>query len=98
MVKSIVQQRDMYRTLLAQATPLPTDSVCEESRGDGGRGNQELTNELKELKEQFEAYRKEKVTNDKMLTSQVEETRDKCSELRLENAKLASKVIYCSDS
>ncbi|XP_064382187.1 nucleoprotein TPR-like isoform X2 [Halichondria panicea] len=97
MVKSIVQQRDMYRTLLAQATPLPTDSVREESRGDGGHGNQELTNELKELKEQFEAYRKEKVTNDKMLTSQVEETRDKCSELRLENAKLASKLEHAND-
>ena len=96
MVKSIVQQRDMYRTLLAQATPLPMDSMREDSQTDGPGQERELTSELKEIKEQFEAYRKEKVTNDKMLLGQVEEMRDQCSELRLENAKLISKVTQLS--
>lgn len=85
----------MYRTLLAQATPLPTDSIQDDTQRDGGRGQADLSGELKELKEQFEAYRREKVTNDKMLMGQMEETREQCSELRLENAKLVSKVTIC---
>ena len=38
MVQAIVNQRDMYRTLLAQATPLPGDqqSFSSPSRGTGG--------------------------------------------------------------
>ncbi len=82
----------MYRTLLAQATPLPADSICEERQGDGDIGKQELANERREIKEQFEAYRKEKATNDKMMMSQVDEMKDQCSQLRLESAKAVSKV------
>lgn len=95
MVKSVVQQRDMYRTLLAQATPLPMDSAREERPAEGDQSNQEVVNELREIKEQFEAYRKEKVTNDKMMMSQVDEMRDQCSQLRLECAQAVSKVITC---
>lgn len=47
---------------------------------------------LREVKEQFEAYRKEKAENDSILNKQLEEMREQTSHLRLENAKLASKV------
>ena len=106
-VKSIVNQRDMYRTLLAQSTPLPPDtsmstqqmselqgddSVTTDSAARRQSEDSEMAKEFKELKEQFEAYRKEKVANDEMLRTQVEETREQCSSLRMDNAKLSSKV------
>ena len=47
---------------------------------------------LKELREQFEAYRKEKAANDAILTQQLEEMRTQVSDHRLDSANLASKV------
>lgn len=48
---------------------------------------------LRELRDQFEAYRKEKAENDSITNRQLEEMRDQTSSLRLDNAKLASKVL-----
>ena len=56
-----------------------------------GEGD-EAAKELKEVKEQFEAYRKEKAENDKILHQQLEEMREQTSSMRLDNAKLSSKV------
>ena len=109
MVQAIVNQRDMYRTLLAQATPLPGDaslSVCEgnvtrgasggrqrgEGQSGGSEGEEEMRRELEELKEQFEAYKKEKLKNDSMLQEQLDKMRDESSEIKIHNAKLGSKV------
>ena len=120
MVQAIVNQRDMYRTLLAQNTPLPGDSPSRTPRrssaglsmhvetdftgGDGGEGEteSEAAKQLREVKEQFEAYRKEKTENDKILHQQLEEMREQTSTMRLDNAKLSSKVFFfffffCSD-
>ena len=47
---------------------------------------------LQELREQFEAYRREKGENDALMSRQLEEMREQASTLRLDNAKLASKV------
>ena len=47
---------------------------------------------LQELREQFEAYRREKGENDAILGRQMDEMREQASTLRLDNAKLASKV------
>lgn len=121
-VQAIVNQRDMYRTLLAQATPLPGESSLSmslsTSRGHT-RGNQsaggrpgsmndsmsgeeegeekedavaEARNALEEMREQFEAYRKEKAENDSILQQQIDKLREECSEVKIERAKLASKV------
>ena len=109
MVQAIINQRDMYRTLLAQATPLPEDSGLSLSRSySGGHGTKEAEEpdmsssaegeesgarkELEEIKEQFEAYKKEKETNDRMLQQQLDSLRDNASELKIFNAKLESKV------
>lgn len=106
MVQAIVNQRDMYRTLLAQATPLPEDSGLSLSRSySGGHGTKEAEapssaegvesstrKELEEVKEQFEAYKKEKETNDHMLRQQLDSLRDNASEIKIFNAKLESKV------
>ena len=106
MVQAIVNQRDMYRSLLAQNTPLPGDSprarrtsgmhVERDSAmtGDAGETEEEdeATKQLEEVKEQFEAYRKEKAENDKILHQQLEEMREQTSSMRLDNAKLSSKV------
>ena len=107
LVQSIVNQRDMYRTLLAQTTPLPRDtqtlrsSGCDTSSlGEGEMQGEkqkqvETAKTLKEMKEQFEAYRKEKKENDSILQKQMDEFRDQSSNLRLDNAKLSSKVCVC---
>ena len=100
MVQAIVNQRDMYRSLLAQSTPLPGDGmhVERDSAASGGGGLKEMseeddaTRQLKEVREQFEAYRKEKAENDKILQEQLEEMREQASSMRLDNAKLSSKV------
>ena len=47
---------------------------------------------LCELQEQFEAYKKEKRENDAILNKQLDEMREQASTLRIDNAKLASKV------
>ena len=113
MVQAIVNQRDMYRTLLAQNTPLPgdspssrgprrssggleTDSISGTGGGGEGEGEGEAAKKLKETKEQFEAYRKEKAENDKILQQQLEEMREQTSTMRLDNAKLSSKVCNSS--
>ena len=115
MVQAIVNQRDMYRTLLAQNTPLPGDSPSSKGprrssgglsmlvetdsisgAGGGGEGESEVAKELKETKEQFEVYKKEKAENDKILQQQLEEMREQTSTMRLDNAKLSSKVCNSS--
>lgn len=109
MVQAIVNQRDMYRTLLAQATPLPGDTTASlsrsysEGRGLEGAGpvedrrepagaEEEMRKELEETREQFEAYKKEKEKNNAMLLQQLDKLRDESSELKIQNAKLGSKV------
>ncbi len=114
MVHAIINQRDMYRTLLAQATPLPGTSPQQprprgHSRGrgsvveevdaaeDASEGESESKKELAEVKEQFGAYRKEKEKNDSMLQQQLEKLREESSEIKIQNAKLGSKVsMYLS--
>lgn len=104
MVQAIVNQRDMYRTLLAQNTPLPGDSPSRAPRRSStglsmhvetdSAGESETAKQLKEMKEQFDAYRKEKAENDKILHQQLEEMREQTSTMRLDNAKLSSKVYF----
>ena len=53
---------------------------------------------LRELQEQFEAYKKEKRENDAILNKQLDEMREQASALRIDNAKLASKVRSVYDS
>ena len=112
LVESIVTQRDMYRTLLAQATPLPRGDDTSRLHGDDGDDDiidsdsvatgggssvvakqlQEAEERLAEVTSQFEAYRKEKRENDGILQEQLGAMREQCSEFRLDNAKLSSKV------
>ena len=112
LVESIVTQRDMYRTLLAQATPLPRGDDTSRLHGDDGDDDvvdsdsvatgggasgvakqlQEAEERLAEVTSQFEAYRKEKRENDGILQEQLGAMREQCSDFRLDNAKLSSKV------
>ena len=109
MVQAIINQRDMYRTLLAQATPLPGDSPQQSRRhghpekhsvsmeevdaaDDVSEGESESKRELAEVKEQFEAYKKEKERNDAMLQEQLDKMREENSDFKILHAKLSSKV------
>jgi len=68
-----------------------TDSAGTSSVARQPQGEAEAV--LRELRDQFEAYRKEKAENDSIMNQQLEEMRDQTSSLRLDNAKLASKVL-----
>ena len=117
MVSAVVQQRDMYRTLLAQSTPLPGDttmatdgsgrtplrtkplpttttpiSMVTSPREDVVAVDTEAAGALKELREQFETYRREKGANEGILRQQVESLRQEASALRMDNVKIAAKV------
>lgn len=112
MIHAIANQRDMYRTLLAQATPLPGNTsspsrnyssggqaggldTTDFSQGVGGPEEEEeegVRKALEEVQEQFSAYKKEKATNDSMLQQQLDTLREECSQLKIINAKLGSKV------
>lgn len=71
MVQAIVNQRDMYRTLLAQATPLPGEQSLSPSRrslsGVGGRmdmtdaseGAGEVSSEAEEVRRELEELREQ---------------------------------------
>lgn len=106
MVQAIINQRDMYRTLLAQSTPLPGESPQQPHHRRRGSGMEEVDapsetesesrKELAEVKEQFAAYRKEKEKNDTMLQEQLEKLREESSEVKIFNAKLSSKVQQIS--
>ena len=132
MVSAVVQQRDMYRTLLAQSTPLPGDNTMTTDGGgrtppsrsvtkhfpttttptmatvvDSNRSVSMATSPreevvavetetaagaLKELREQFETYRREKGKNEAMMNQQTETLRQEASALRMDNVKIAAKV------
>ena len=53
-------------------------------------------NALNEMREQFEAYRKEKAENDSILQQQITKLRDDCSAVKIERANLAAKVRWGS--
>jgi len=123
LARAITNQRDMYRTLLAQTTPLPLDTSTsfsghkrqrrssgrdqsmgeagevdsgqvagEEGSEEGSTQAEEAKKAMEELKEQFEAYKKEKKTNDALVQEQMDKLREENSEMKLERAKVASKV------
>ncbi len=107
-IQAIVNQKEMYRTLLAQATPLPDEPSPGRSRTkrySGGRGmdgeeedgigDERLKEELEDIKEKFAAYRKEKAENDSIVQKQEEKLRNENSEVKIQNAKLSSKVCIC---
>ena len=72
-------------------TSMETDSVATPSVARQPQ-SEEAEAALRELQEQFEAYKKEKRENDAILNKQLDEMREQASTLRIDNAKLASKV------
>ena len=113
MVSAVVKQRDMYRTLLAQSTPLPGDivtpprsKVASAATREGEESvamvttpaqvvDMETAQALKELKEQFATYRREKGENESITGEQMERFRQEASALRMDNVKIAAKVCEC---
>jgi nucleoprotein TPR len=106
-VKSLAQQRDMYKLLLAQSTPLPpaaddpNDSWSNQanvSRDSVVSLHRRTTeDELQELKDQFEIYKKEKAKNDEILQEQISHYREEASGTRLDSIKLTSKLEYANE-
>ena len=70
---------------------METDSVATPSVARQPQ-SEEAEAALRELQEQFEAYKKEKRENDAILNKQLDEMREQASTLRIDSAKLASKV------
>ena len=114
MVSAVVKQRDMYRTLLAQSTPLPGDivtpprsKVVSAATREGEESvamvtttpaqvvDVETVQALKELKEQFATYWREKGENESITGEQMERFRQEASALRMDNVKIAAKVCVC---
>ena len=47
---------------------------------------------MRELQEEFNIYRKEKAENEKLLSAQLDKLRTEASDMRVQNARLASQV------
>ncbi|CAH1255215.1 TPR [Branchiostoma lanceolatum] len=114
MVESLVQQRDMYRVLLAQQTAAPSPMAltpgvrqvtstpmpgAAEPRTPGIQGvlledETQTQAALKQLKSEYDTYRKEKAENDRMLQEQLEKLRTEVSDFRTKNARLSSQLEF----
>ena len=58
---------------------------------------EETREAMKELQEEFSVYRKEKGENERLLDQQLEKFRKDVSEMRVQNARLASQVSVGDD-
>ncbi|KAK2186358.1 hypothetical protein NP493_203g01012 [Ridgeia piscesae] len=54
-------------------------------------------NALKELQDQFNTYKREKADNDRMVSEQLEKFRQEASDLRVQNARLASQLEFSNE-
>ncbi|XP_019645080.1 PREDICTED: nucleoprotein TPR-like [Branchiostoma belcheri] len=117
MVESLVQQRDMYRVLLAQQTAAPTPMALTpgvrqvtstpmpgavEPRTPGIQGalmedETQTQAALKQLKSEYDTYRKEKAENDRILQEQLEKLRSEVSDFRTQNARLSSQLEFSGE-
>ncbi|XP_071982834.1 nucleoprotein TPR [Engystomops pustulosus] len=72
------------------STPAPAVLISDSSEA------MEAKAALKQLKEVFENYRKEKAENDRMLNEQNEKLQDQVTELRSQNAKISTQLEFAS--
>ncbi|XP_063612017.1 nucleoprotein TPR-like, partial [Penaeus indicus] len=104
LMENIVNQRNMYRTLLSQQSPQtkPPSSAqslqsSDVSQEELKKVKEELENSKKELatlKKEHEEYREEKIKNDKLLQDEYENLRANMEKTRNENVKLISQAEY----
>ncbi|XP_013793360.1 nucleoprotein TPR-like, partial [Limulus polyphemus] len=104
MVETIVQQRDMYRSLVAQyqGKPLSVIESPKEKQTPTQVGATsfhspkedvklaEMKAELKRLQEEYENYRKEKSETIRFVNDQLNRFREENSDMRVKNTKLTS--------
>ncbi|XP_069823533.1 nucleoprotein TPR isoform X2 [Dendropsophus ebraccatus] len=72
------------------STPAPTVLISDSSEATEAKAA------LKQLKEVFENYRKEKAENDRMLNEQNEKLQEQITELRSQNAKISTQLEFAS--
>ncbi|XP_076329800.1 nucleoprotein TPR-like isoform X2 [Tachypleus tridentatus] len=110
MVETIVQQRDMYRSLIAQyqGKPLPLIKSPKEKQTPTQGGATlisheediklvEVKAELKRLQEDYENYRKEKSETLRFVNEQLNKFREENSDMRVKNTKLTSQLEYLQE-
>ena len=92
MVQSILQDRDRYKSLLAQATPLPLESTRVASEGDASSPSQ-----LQELQAAFDNHKGQSEEIRKQLLAELTEVKEAKSRLELEIDRLDSKLEFASE-
>ena len=88
MIQSIIRDRDRYKSLLAQTTPLPAEiSAAPEDTGA----------ELRELQGSFDNHKRQSEEIRKQLISELGEVKEAKSHLDLEIDRLDSKLEFASE-
>ncbi|XP_042908320.1 nucleoprotein TPR isoform X2 [Parasteatoda tepidariorum] len=102
MLETIIRQRDMYRVLLTSQGF--SDSLLGHPEGSFGQhstsfsmDSKEAKTALNQLQAEFDNYKKGKAENEKMLSAQLDKMRTELSDLRIQNAKLASQSEYSEE-
>ncbi|XP_055944081.1 nucleoprotein TPR-like isoform X2 [Argiope bruennichi] len=102
MLETIIRQRDMYRVLLTSqgfsesllGQPDGSPSMLQRSAFSPDPQLKETKSAMNQLQAEFSTYKKEKAENEKMLNEQVDRMRNEMSDLKIQNAKLASQCEY----
>ncbi|XP_035228552.1 nucleoprotein TPR-like [Stegodyphus dumicola] len=108
MLETIVRQRDMYRVLLTSqgfsesllGQPEGSLSFLQNNSSPFSPGDsrlKETKSAMNQLQAEFTNYKKEKAQNEKMLNEQLDNMRNEVSDLRVQNAKLASQIEYSEE-
>ena len=88
-IQSIIRDRDKYKSLLAQTTPLPSEAPS--------AGPDETGAELRELQESFDNHKRQSEVIRKELISELGEVKEAKSHLELEIDRLDSKLGFASE-
>ncbi|CAL1291713.1 unnamed protein product [Larinioides sclopetarius] len=101
-LETIIRQRDMYRVLLTSQGF--SESLLGQSDGSPMLQKssafspdpqlKETKSAMNQLQAEFNNYKKEKAENERMLNEQVDKMRIEMSDLKIQNAKLASQCEY----
>ncbi len=100
MVEVIIRQRDMYKVLLETKTKTASgsmgalDTAIPVLHETSSLPTEDYPKILKELQDEYENYRKEKLQNEKGLQMQLDKSKEESSMLKIELAKSNTKIDF----
>ena len=92
-VAAIIRQRDMYRVLLAQND---SSDLAAQMQLDSTDQKPDSSGLLRDLQKEFDEYKKETATNEKMLQQKVDQLNEELSRTRLDLARAQSQADFMS--